>query len=855
MNQQSRQAANRPTTRIPQQLTPFIGRHMEIADIGRLLANPDCRLLTLVGPGGIGKTRLAIEVASRVSAHFADGVVFVPLQAVSAAEFLVTAVADALKIAGTGQDDPQTQLFQYLRDKTLLLALDNFEQLRAAAGWLAGLLQAAPGVKLLVTSRETLNRQEEWLYPVGGLSVPPSQTTDWASHDAVQLFAERARRVRPDFSPAVEAVHIVHLCRLVEGMPLALELAASWLKSLTLADVVAELESSLDFLATSQADVPERHRSMRVIFDHSWQRLSPEEQQVFMRLSLFRGGFSREAATAVTGAALPLLAALVDKSLLRRDGHGRYQLHELLRQYAADHLTADPAVFNSTADRHADYYTRFLGDRFAELAGGAQEKSLAEISADLDNVRAAWQWAAARGEVAALEYAATGLHTFYQFRGRFQEGAEAFAQAIMAVEQTPPSLARDRAQAIILTCAGWLEMRFGRVEQATHMQQQALSLYAAHDLLPVPGAGTDPLTALAVLAVTGGQFAQAIDLGQRAWQRGAARNDAHNMAYAGYGLTSAMLAQGEVEAALRQAQATLAQAQTAGNRWLMAFIYNQLGQINQVLGQRTAARHYYQASYAVREGFDDPAGMALALNYLGELALAESELGQAHDLYRQSMGLYQKLGDRGGLARACYGLAVACARMGEQADARRYFEQALRAAAAVQTASLALSLFVGIGEFLVAGGRQRPGMAALALAIHHPAAEQATRDEAVRLWQSYGLAETAVTTANEITIETVIPLLLAELTAVFPLSHVLPVPPDVAGPSVLAHPLLDPLSERELEVLQGIAAGLKNQEIADQLTVSLSTVKTHINNIYSKLGVSNRVQALERARTLHLLEQ
>lgn len=850
-------APNRPvaTSTLPRQLTPFIGRHTEIADIGRLLADADCRLLTLVGPGGIGKTRLAIEVVARVGARFADGAVFVPLQAVSTAEFLVTAVADALHIAGTGQDDPQTQLFQYLREKTLLMVLDNFEQLQTAAGWLAELLQAATGVKLLVTSRETLNRQEEWLYPVAGLSIPQPETANWAGHDAVQLFAERARQVRHDFSLAVEVAHIIRLCCLVEGMPLALELAASWLKSLALADVVAELESGLDLLTTSQVDVPERHRSMRLIFDHTWQRLSPEEQQVFMRLSLFRGGFGREAATAVTGATLPLLAALVDKSLLRRDGHGRYQIHELLRQFAAEHLAADPAAFNHTADRHADYYTRFLGDRFTGLASGAQEKMLAEIGADLDNVRAAWQWAATQGQAAALEYAAATLHGFYQFRSRFQEGSDLFVLAVNAVAQLPPAPERDRALAFLLTHAAWLEMRFGRMEKATQMATQALALYATHDMLPALGAGTDPLTVLSVLAAIQGEFGRAVTLGQQAWQRGAARNDAQNMAYAGYGLTSALLAQGAYDAALRQAQAALAQAQTAGNRWLMAFIYNQLGQINQVLGQLTAARHYYQASYAIREGFDDPAGMALALNHLGELALAERAYEQAHDLYRQSMSLYQKLGDRGGLARACYGLAVASAKIGDEAAARHYFEQALRAAMAIQTPSVVLSLLVGIGEFLITSGPQQSGVAALLLAAHHPAAEQATRDEARQLLQEMGLADTAVPPTTEPELETLIPLLLAALTAVPSLSHILPAPPDLAETSPPVYPLLDPLSERELEVLQGIAAGLKNQEIADQLTVSLSTVKTHINNIYSKLGVTNRVQALARARTLHLLRQ
>lgn len=831
-------------------LTPFIGRRREMAEIGQLLADPACRLLTLVGPGGIGKTRLAIEVSERASRRFANGTVFVPLQAVATTEFLITAVADALAISWSGQEDPQTQLFNYLRSKTILLILDNFEQLRFATGLLTDLLHTAPDVKLMVTSRETLNRQEEWLYPVQGLSVPQPETADWAAHDAVQLFAGRARQVKSNFSPAVEAANIVRLCQLVEGMPLALELAASWLKSLTLAEVVAELQNSLDFLASSQPDLPERHRSMRLIFDHTWRRLAEAEREVFRELSLFCGDFTREAAAAVAGASLPLLAGLVDKSLLHRKENGRYHVHELLRQFAAERLAANAETHAAACDRHAAYYSRFLGDRFAELAGGAQEQVLADIGAELDNVRAAWQWAAQQGHLAELEYAAMSLHTFYQFRSRFQEGVEAFAVAVAAAEKAPPSLERDRALAFILTCAGWLEMRFGRVEKATQMQEQALSLYAAHDLLPVPGAGTDPLTSLTLLAVTQGEFEKATTLGQQSWQRAAARSDAHNMAYAGYGLTSAALAQGQNETALRQAQAALAQAQTAGNRWLMAYLYNHLGQINQALGQGKAARHYYRASYAIRQGFDDPAGMALALNHLGELALAEGNYQEAHDLYRQSITLYQKLGDRGGLARAFYGMGIACTQLGDGGEGRRHFEHALRLASAIQAVPLTLSLLVGIGEFLLDNKASEAGLAALHLAASHPATEQPAREKAQRLLaQNAGLDSFH----QAVELNALIPMLLAELTAAPPLDHLLAAIPMPTG-SPPAFPLLDFLSQREVEVLQAIAAGLKNQEIADQLVVSLSTVKTHINNIYGKLGVANRVQAVERARALHLLD-
>jgi ATP/maltotriose-dependent transcriptional regulator MalT len=268
------------------------------------------------------------------------------------------------------------------------------------------------------------------------------------------------------------------------------------------------------------------------------------------------------------------------------------------------------------------------------------------------------------------------------------------------------------------------------------------------------------------------------------------------------------------------------------------------------LGQGATARHYYQASYAIREGFDDPAGMALALNHLGDLALAESHYQEAHDLYRQSISLYQQLSDRGGLAHAFYEMGVACAQGGDRAEAQRHFEQALRTAAAIQAVPLTLSFLVGIGQFFLDGETYETGVAALALAATHPATEQPAREKAQQLLSQNGGVELP---HHVLELDLLIPVLLADLTAVPPLDHLLTTPPAFSEPAP-AYPLLDPLSQRELEVLQAIAAGLKNQEIADRLVVSLSTVKTHVNNIYSKLGVTNRVQAVERARTLNLLD-
>ena len=855
---------------LPRLHTAFVGRGQEITKITSLLSDPSCYLLTLVGVGGIGKTRLALEAAAHMEPHLPDGVYFVPLQAVPSPELLPSAILEVLDVTLTSQDDPQRQLLKYLQDKTLLLILDNVEQfltpapanskggnspeeLNGLAGLLLNILQRAPAVKLLVTSRGVLNLQEEWLYPVEGLAVPANaQVENWANYDAVKLFVERARRVRRDFSVELEAEGVVQVCRLVEGMPLAIELAATWTKTLTCGEVADEIQDNLDFLSTKLRDVPSRHRSMRAVFEHGWRQLTPTERETFMRLSVFQGGFQRPAAEQVAKASLPVLTALVDKSLLRWEPDGRrYQLHELLRQFGQEQLVQAFELAVQTQALHTNYYTTFLGDHFDDLTGTRQAKALAEIGAELGNVRAAWRRAVSQHDCTGLAYAAMGLHTFYQYRGHFQEGLETFTAAVGAVEVMASSPERDRALAVLLNCTGWFQMRFGRIQEATLMQEKALALFEALDILPAPGQGTDPLTALSLLAATRGDYDEAMKLGQQAWQRAAARSDKKNMAFAGYGMAEGALARGNYETALAYAQQTLALTEAAGNRWFMAYVYNQLGQINQAMGNLAAAADYYRASYAIKKELVDPEGMALALSHLGEVALTQNAYRHAEELYHQSLTIYQKLGDRGGLVRVLHGLGVAAGNLGNDSQARDYFQQALQVASEAQIIPLTLAVLVSIGTYLLEkSDASERGVAVLTFVQQHPATDQMLADKVNHLLdrpqgairpEMYGLE-----------LETLITSLLAELSAPVvrvdgpsgPVSH--------AG-AAPEQPLIDPLSERELEVLRLIAEGLTNRQIAERLTVVLGTVKAHTSNIYGKLGVGNRTQAVARARELKLL--
>jgi predicted ATPase len=299
--------------------TSFIGREKEYSDIRQLLAQADCHILTLVGPGGIGKTRLALQVSAMNQDDFARGTFVAYLQPLRSSQFFVSAVADALGVSLTGPEPPLVQLAHYLSDKEALIVIDNFEHLLDAADQLAQLLSSTPHVKYLITSREALNLREEWLYPVLGLSFPTQADgrSSGQNDDAVQLFHERAQRVYPDFALDKEIEAVVQICQLVGGMPLALELAAAWRKTLNCQEIADEIQGGLEFLTTHMRNVSERHHSMQTVFDQTWQRLTARQQAVFKKLSVFRGGFLREAVVAITGASLPILSALVDKSLLR----------------------------------------------------------------------------------------------------------------------------------------------------------------------------------------------------------------------------------------------------------------------------------------------------------------------------------------------------------------------------------------------------------------------------------------------------------------------------------------------------------------------------------------------------------
>lgn len=380
---------------LPDPKTAFVGRGLELEEISAMLGDFDCHLLTLVGPGGAGKTRLAIEAGratttnNDLTAVFPDGVVFVPLAPVSSSLFIEDAIINALPTFEPG-GDPHNSLMAYLADKALLIILDNFEHLMTGAESLPVILEHAPLCKLLITSRERLNLHEEWVFDTGGLDFPTSDSADWQDYGAVNLFVRSAQRNRRDFVLGDEDREaVIRICRMVDGMPLGIELAATWTRLLSCAEIANEIQNSLDFLTTSARNMPERHHSLRAVFEHSWGRLNTQEQALLRCLSPFLGAFSLDAAQTVAFASLPVMLSLVDKSLIRRDEDGMFQIHELIRQYAHEKMTDDER--DQTLTRYISYYVDFLDRQLPLLKGDRQREAIDAIDEVISNVREAWQ--------------------------------------------------------------------------------------------------------------------------------------------------------------------------------------------------------------------------------------------------------------------------------------------------------------------------------------------------------------------------------------------------------------------------------------------------------------------------------
>ena len=728
---------------LPVATTPFVGREAELAQIQAQLVRPSCRLLTLTGPGGIGKTRLALHLAETAVGTTLNGVFLVPLAAVPAPEFIVPAIAEAIGFTFAGAAPPKTQLLAYLQAKEMLLVLDNFEHLLKGSQLLAEMSQALPDVKLLVTSRERLNLQTEWTFEVEPLPLPANSQGQTA--DSLTLFAQMAQRAQADFSLTPEnQSDVARICRLVAGVPLGIELASAWVRQLSCAEIAEELAKDLDFLETRAGDVPDRHRSLQAVFDHSWALLTADEQQALAQLTVFRGGFTREAARQVTAATLWTLTALVDKSLLHREANGRFEMLEMVRQFAAERLDELPDLAAAAQARHAQYFLLLLHTQENDWQTDRRQRALDLLSPEIENVRAAWRWAVAALEdfqapdtaaqaVQWLDQALVSLFFLYESRGWFQDGAAAFGWAMAALEERarlkqesgPHRLAYGR----LLVRYGRFVTFLGQYEKAQHMLEQALTLLQASDNKTEISLCH---SYLAILASFQGDYETAVALAQTSLALIRELNHKAGLAFAQNLCGTLAHRQGKYEMAREHYEASLVLRRELGDQHGTAVALNNLGNLANAQQDFVAARRYYEESQILFKAINHQPGRAATLGNAGVVAMQLGELAEARQLHEESLILKQELGNRRSIAISLINLGEVNSALGEADAARRSFHEALRLTMEIQALPLALDALVGVAALLVQDDQAEQALRLLHLVQHHPASTRETQEKAAQ---------------------------------------------------------------------------------------------------------------------------
>ncbi|HEU5103237.1 MAG TPA: tetratricopeptide repeat protein [Roseiflexaceae bacterium] len=675
------QSLKSPTNTLPQ-TNGFVGRQRELADILRRLTDPACRLLTLVGPGGIGKTRLAIQAARTLAEAWAgeeaiaDGVLFVPLAGVSSVGGLLQALAAAAQFNFYPHIAPQQQLLDYFCDKRMLIVFDNFEQLRDAAGLVGALLGAAPRLRLLVTSREALNIHEEWFHPVDGLSYPAegqeiASVAQLARYDAVRLFDQHAQRVRGDFALSREREAVVRLCRMVGGMPLAIELAASWLKVLSVQQVVVAIGRGLEILSARDGSLPARHRSIQAVLEESWALLSEDEQQALARLTVFHGGFDAEAAVAVADTTLLVLASLVDKALLRPAPENRFQLHELLRQFAREKLKAAHAEARACR-RHSQFYLALLNAWNQVFESGARQAQPSEIDRERENIRAAWEWAAMQGDITALERAIEPVFNFYQNRGYSQEGADAFASAAALIQASSADLQHLNQEPIGVSLRarqGAFCYALGDYAAATRLLEESLRMAQS---LALASEQAFALNILGQMAAWTGEYG----LANQRLRQVLAIGDRPARAVALEKLAEIVTDQGDYEAAKQLALESLALSRELGRPDWTAHALDRIGFISFCLGEYREAGCYFRESLERFDSTKHMLGRGLALGALGLVEWAGAT-AHARAYFEQSLAIFRAIGHQQHIAERLIDLSFIASETGDFPQAQRHGEEAL----------------------------------------------------------------------------------------------------------------------------------------------------------------------------------
>ncbi|MBX3011048.1 MAG: tetratricopeptide repeat protein [Caldilineaceae bacterium] len=681
---------------LPLPSLPLIGRAAEVNVLRQLLLHDQGRLVTVLGVGGMGKTRLALAAAAALASAFRDGVAFVALAPLQAAHQLPIALADALGLPLQGTRDSQAQVMVHLGTRQLLLVLDNMEHLLndepgETTRWVMDLLQQAPALQVLVTSRERLRLRGERIFELGGLALPydnvaPPVVPPVA--DAVLLFVARAQQADSTFQlDEQNRAAIQRICRLMEGMPLAIELAAAWVRILTCQEIADEIQRSIDFLVLADRDMPPRHRSMRAVFEHSWSLLTAAEQQVLAELAVFRGGCTRAAASAVASATLSLLAALIDKSLVRRvgeqTGQARYELHELTRQYAAQQLAADPAHEQTVQTRHCDFYASFVHTQAANLAGPQQLAALAQIEQELDNIRSAWHFALQQGFIPALRQMVNGIGEAFYWRSRYHEGVRLLRSAIEQL-RTTDAVTTDPALSLFrCELDTWLATFLTQVGEVATVAARFTDILARLATLPATDRAVRACQALALHEfayfhiTTTGNYHYAYELQLASIAHYVALDNQHALIRAMARQSRMLHFFGRYAEAIAVAQAAIEIGQRQGDQLVTVSAIESIALSLTYLGRFQEAEAHFQTALARAETLRQPGRISGVLTNLGVVLILMGRFQAGQAAWQRALAISEGVSDLNYTIHSTILLGFAFLHQGDYAEADRYAQRGI----------------------------------------------------------------------------------------------------------------------------------------------------------------------------------
>jgi predicted ATPase len=663
---------------IPRPLTTFVGREQEIKSLKAVLSHPDVRLVTLIGPGGVGKTRLSLEVAASLTHEFAQGVYWVDLAAIKDPELVVSAIAKVLDVRERGGAPLLDSLKQYLHEKRILLILDNFEQVLEAATLVSELLVSAPGLKAIVTSRASLRLQGEHEFPVPPLQVPEAlsfiSVENVTQSAAARLFNERAQAARPNFQMTQENAAVVgEIVRKLDGLPLAIELAAARLKYLLPKQILERLSNRLHLLTGGPRDLPVRQQTMRNVIEWSYDLLDDAQQKMFCRLGVFVGGFTLDAVETICNPdeamdALEAVAALLDNSLLRQQNsmvdQPRFSMLETIREYALERLAVNGEAAQ-IRQRHGEYFSELASQADPNLFSEQGEYWLDRLEVDYGNFRTAWEWTQTSPEYNALGWNIVfGLTWFWYRRSYLNEGRQWYHQA---VEQSR-ILGKSALRGHLLTSAGLVAMWQSDFQRAGEYMDEGLQI------LRESGSSSDlsrALFARGVLAVNQGEDELAQSLLGEAYPIFQTSGQHWFQAITQLHLGNIALFQDKVDTAQKYMQQSLALGRSLDDRWLSASAINNFGEFARYRGDHDQAERYYQESRDLFLSIRSFPDIARADHSLAWVAYARGDFDRARTLFLNALDLHQQLGIERGAAECVQGLCAVLGALGLREEAMR----------------------------------------------------------------------------------------------------------------------------------------------------------------------------------------